>query len=170
MAPLAPLCVREHQPAFTASSRDYVLGRIRAGILEHGTRVLLNEAGLGARMEAEGLPHEGVELCFDGHAHRFDFADLVGREVMVYGQTEVTRDLMDARAALGAPTVYEAEDVELHGFDGEVRSAEAPLLEHEQSGRRAEGQARGQPRSQLVHQQRLFDAERTAERARGVAA
>ena len=98
-------------------SAEYVLGRIRAGILEHGTRVLLNEIGLGARMEAEGLPHEGVELCFDAEAHRFDFADLVGREVMVYGQTEVTRDLMDARAALGAPTVYDAEDVEPHGFD-----------------------------------------------------
>ncbi len=100
-------------------STDYVLGRIRAGVLEHGTRKLLNECGVGARMEEEGLPHDGVELCFDGQSHRFDFADLVGREVMVYGQTEVTRDLMDARAVSGAATVYEAEDVELHGFDGD---------------------------------------------------
>lgn len=100
-------------------STDYVLGRIRAGVLEHGTRMLLNECGVGARMEEEGLPHDGVELCFDGESHRFDFADLVGREVMVYGQTEVTRDLMDARAVSGAATVYEAEDVELHGFDGD---------------------------------------------------
>lgn len=100
-------------------SAEYVLGRIRAGVLEHGTRVLLNEAGVGARMEAEGLPHDGVELCFDGERRRFDFRDLVGREVMVYGQTEVTRDLMDARAASGAPTVYGAEDVALHGFDGD---------------------------------------------------
>src|SRR5215218_8026689 len=98
---------------------DYVLGRIRAGILEHGTRVLLNEAGVGDRMEVEGIPHDGVELCFDGRSHRFDFRDLVGREVMVYGQTEVTRDLMDARAASGASTIYEAEDVTLHDFDGE---------------------------------------------------
>jgi p-hydroxybenzoate 3-monooxygenase len=98
---------------------DYVLGRIRAGILEHGTRVLLNEAGVGDRMEAEGIPHDGVELCFDGVSHRFDFRDLVGREVMVYGQTEVTRDLMDARAASGATTVYEADDVTLHDFDGD---------------------------------------------------
>jgi p-hydroxybenzoate 3-monooxygenase len=98
-------------------SADYVLGRIRAGILEHGTRRVLNEAGVGARMEAEGLPHEGVELCFDDVSHRFDFHDLVGREVMVYGQTEVTRDLMDARARSGLPTVYEAEDVALHDFD-----------------------------------------------------
>ncbi len=98
-------------------SAEYVLGRIRAGILEHGTRRVLNEAGVGARMEAEGLPHEGVELCFDGVSHRFDFCDLVGREVMVYGQTEVTRDLMDARARSGLPTVYEAENVALHDFD-----------------------------------------------------
>lgn len=100
-------------------SAEYVLGRIRAGVLEHGTRVLLGEAGVGARMEAEGLPHDGVELCFDGERRRFDFHDLVGREVMVYGQTEVTRDLMDARAASGAATVYGAEDVALHGFDGD---------------------------------------------------
>jgi p-hydroxybenzoate 3-monooxygenase len=100
-------------------SADYVLGRIRAGILEHGTRMLLNEAGVGARMESDGIPHDGVELCFDGESHRFDFRDLVGKEVMVYGQTEVTRDLMDARAASGLQTVYEAEGVALHGFDGD---------------------------------------------------
>jgi p-hydroxybenzoate 3-monooxygenase len=98
-------------------SQDYVLGRIRAGILEHGTRTLLNATGVGERMEAEGLVHGGVELCFDGVHHRFDFNDLVGREVMVYGQTEVTRDLMDARGASGAPTVYEAEDVVPYDFD-----------------------------------------------------
>lgn len=99
-------------------SADHVLGRIRAGILEHGTRTLLNEAGVGARMEAKGFRHGGVELCFDGLSHRFDFRNLVGREVMVYGQTEVTRDLMDARAASGGVTVYEAADVTLHDFDG----------------------------------------------------
>jgi p-hydroxybenzoate 3-monooxygenase len=100
-------------------SPDYVLGRIRAGILEHGTRVLLNEAGVGERMEADGLPHDGVKLCFDTASHRFDFVDLVGREVMVYGQTEVTRDLMDARAASGLTTVYDAGDVTPHDFEGE---------------------------------------------------
>ena len=103
--------VLERRPA------EYVLGRIRAGILEHGTRVLLNEAGVGARMEAEGMPHDGVELFFDGASHRFDFRDLVGREVMVYGQTEVTRDLMDACVGSGAPTVYGAESVVLHDLD-----------------------------------------------------
>src|ERR1700710_589172 len=68
-------------------SADYVLSRIRAGILEHGTRVLLNAAGVGQRMERDGLPHGGVEFCFDNVFHRFDFRDLIGREVMVYGQT-----------------------------------------------------------------------------------
>ncbi len=99
-------------------SADYVLGRIRAGVLEAGTRAALNAAGVGARMEAEGLPHAGIELRYDDRAARFDFHDLVGREVMVYGQTEVTRDLMDARAAAGQITVYQAEDVALHDFNG----------------------------------------------------
>ncbi len=98
-------------------SPDYVLGRIRAGVLEHGACALLRKAGVGARMDAEGLVHAGVALCFDGTARRIDFDDLVGREVMVYGQTEVTRDLMDARAATGAPAIYEAQDVALHDFD-----------------------------------------------------
>ena len=98
-------------------SPDYVLGRIRAGVLEHGSCTLLREAGVGARMDAEGLVHEGVALCFDGTSRRIDFQDLVGRDVTVYGQTEVTRDLMDARAASGAVAVYEADDVALHDFD-----------------------------------------------------
>jgi p-hydroxybenzoate 3-monooxygenase len=99
-------------------SPDYVLGRIRAGVLEQGTVELLEEAGVGARCQAEGLPHEGIELAFDGQRHRIDFGGLIGRHVTVYGQTEVTRDLMAARAACGATTVYEAADVSLHGFDG----------------------------------------------------
>jgi p-hydroxybenzoate 3-monooxygenase len=98
---------------------DYVLGRIRAGVLEQGTVELLDEAGVGARCHAEGLPHQGIELAFDGQRHRIDFGALIGRHVTVYGQTEVTRDLMAARAACGATTVYEAADVSLHGFDGE---------------------------------------------------
>jgi len=95
-------------------SGDYVLGRIRAGVLEHGTRELLNACGVGDRMEAEGLPHTGTEICFDNVSHRIDFRALLGREVMVYGQTEVTRDLMQARAASGGTTIYEAHDVALH--------------------------------------------------------
>jgi p-hydroxybenzoate 3-monooxygenase len=100
-------------------SPEYVLSRIRAGVLEQGTVELLDEAGVGARCHAEGLPHEGIELAFDGQRHRIDFGALIGRHVTVYGQTEVTRDLMAARAACGATTVYEAADVSLHGFDGE---------------------------------------------------
>jgi p-hydroxybenzoate 3-monooxygenase len=97
-------------------SQDYVLGRIRAGVLEQGTVELLDRAGVGEKMHAEGLVHDGVEFCFDGDRHRFDFRELIGRTVMVYGQTEVTRDLMQARDASGATTVYEAENVSLHDF------------------------------------------------------
>ncbi len=96
-------------------SADYVLGRIRAGVLEWGSVEMLDRVGAGARMHAEGLIHEGVDLAFDGDRHRIDFTALVGKAVMVYGQTEVTRDLMDVRQG---QTIYEAEDVELHDFDG----------------------------------------------------
>ncbi len=101
-------------------SGDYVLGRIRAGVLEQTTAELLDEAGVGARMRNQGLVHEGTELCFGGARHRIHFRDLTGgKTVMVYGQTEVTRDLMDARVAEGRATIYEAKDVALHGFDGD---------------------------------------------------
>jgi p-hydroxybenzoate 3-monooxygenase len=98
-------------------SADYVLGRIRAGVLEQTTVDLLREAGVAARMDTEGLPHDGVELCFGGQRHRIDLHGLTGKRVMVYGQTEVTRDLMAARSAAGLPTVYEADDVAVQGFD-----------------------------------------------------
>jgi p-hydroxybenzoate 3-monooxygenase len=96
-------------------SADYVLGRIRAGVLEQGAVELMDRAQAGNRMHAEGLIHEGIELSFDGDSQRIDFAALVGRHVMVYGQTEVTRDLMAARQGT---TIYEADDVALHNFDG----------------------------------------------------
>lgn len=99
-------------------SRDYVLGRIRAGVLEHATAALLDEAGVGERMRGEGLVHEGIELCFDGDRHRVDLKDLVDRHVIVYGQTEVTADLMRARDLSGARTVYEADDVMPLDFAG----------------------------------------------------
>ena len=100
-------------------TRDYVLGRIRAGVLEQGSVELLDRAGIGARMHAEGLVHDGIEFCFDGDRHRFDFRELIDRHVMVYGQTEVTHDLMDARDASGGKTIYGADEVSLHDFDGE---------------------------------------------------
>ena len=77
---------------------------------------LLDQLGVGARMHAEGLPHDGVELCFNGQRHRIDLHGLTGKRVMVYGQTEVTRDLMQAREASGRSTVYEADDVSVHDF------------------------------------------------------
>ena len=98
-------------------SAEYVLGRVRAGVLEQTTVDLLDEAGLGARMHREGLLHDGVELSFGGARHRIDFLSLTGKRVMVYGQTEVTHDLMDARRAFGGTALYEALDVTPHAFD-----------------------------------------------------
>ena len=89
-------------------SKEYVLGRIRAGVLEQGAVALLEEAGCGSRMRREGLVHEGIEIAFGGIRHRIDFKALTGKTVLVYGQTEVTRDLMEARETAGAPIVYEA--------------------------------------------------------------
>jgi p-hydroxybenzoate 3-monooxygenase len=99
-------------------TREHVLGRIRAGVLEQGTVILIDEAGCGARLHREGLIHHGIELSVRGARHRIDFQELVGRSVTVYGQTEVTRDLMDARESAGAPTVFQAHDVMPTGFDG----------------------------------------------------
>ena len=101
-----------------AHTPEYVLGRIRAGVLEQVAVDLLDEAGVGSRMHAEGLPHEGIELLVGGTRHRIDLAGLTGgRKVMVYGQTELTKDLMQARAAAGLKTEYEAKDVSVHDFD-----------------------------------------------------
>jgi p-hydroxybenzoate 3-monooxygenase len=100
------------------SSREHVLARIRAGVLEEGTCRLLDEAGAGERMRREGLPHDGFDLAFDGRRHRVDLHALTGgKRVMVYGQTEVTRDLMELRDRSGTDTFYEAAEVEPHDFD-----------------------------------------------------
>jgi len=98
-------------------SPEYVLGRIRAGLLEEGTVALLGEAGAGARAHREGLVHEGVELAFGGGRHRIDLKALAGKTMMIYGQTEVTLDLMNARKAAGLISIYEAADVRPHDFD-----------------------------------------------------
>jgi p-hydroxybenzoate 3-monooxygenase len=97
---------------------DYVRGRIRAGVIERVTMDLLDEAGVGARMHADGLVHNGVHICVDGKRHHLSFKELTGKSVMVYGQTEITRDLMEGRAKAGAPTVYSAQDVTLHDISG----------------------------------------------------
>ena len=100
-------------------SAEYVLGRIRAGVIEQGMVGLLEEAGVAARLHSEGLVHDGTEIAFDGKRHRIDFKKLTGKTVTVYGQTEITRDLMEARAASGAATIYEAQDVTPLDFDGD---------------------------------------------------
>ncbi len=111
-------------------SGDYVLGRIRAGVLEQVTADLLDEAGVGARMHAEGLLHDGLELLFAGKRHRIDMHALTGgKRVIVYGQTEVTRDLMEARAGAGLATIYEAADVSVHDYD-----SAHPLVRYRKDG------------------------------------
>ncbi len=101
-------------------SPDYVSSRIRAGVLEQGMVDLLSKAGVSQRMEIEGLPHTGFELALNGRRVHIDLAGLTGgKSVMIYGQTEVTRDLMAARQAVGAQTVYEASDVQLHDMKDE---------------------------------------------------
>jgi p-hydroxybenzoate 3-monooxygenase len=96
---------------------EYVLARIRAGLLEEGTVGLLDEVGAGARAHRDGLVHDGIELAFGGSRHRIDMKSCTGKTVMIYGQTEVTLDLMNAREAAGFTTVYEADDVKPLGFE-----------------------------------------------------
>ena len=99
-------------------SLDYVLSRIRAGVLEQGMVDMLREAGVAGRLDREGQVHDGVNFAFDGTLHRIDLKHLSGgKTVTVYGQTEVTHDLAEARQALGRTTIYEAEDVALHDID-----------------------------------------------------
>ncbi len=98
-------------------SAEYVLGRVRAGVLEQGMVKLLRKAEVGARMDREGIIHDGIEIAFEGKRVRLDLRELTGGDtVMIYGQTEVTRDLMEARAESGATTIYEAKNVQLHAL------------------------------------------------------
>ncbi|MDP1655188.1 MAG: 4-hydroxybenzoate 3-monooxygenase [Hylemonella sp.] len=113
---------------------DYVLGRIRAGVLEQVAIDLLDEAGVGQRMHQEGLVHGGFDMLFKGERHRIDMNKLTGgKNVMVYGQTEVTRDLMEARAAAGLTTIYEAANVAVHDFD-----SAKPRVTYEKDGKQHE--------------------------------
>ncbi|MEL7091547.1 MAG: 4-hydroxybenzoate 3-monooxygenase [Pseudomonadota bacterium] len=102
------------------ASRDHVLGRIRAGVLEQGTVDMLNAAGVGARMAQQGTPHAGCYLTDDDLMVRINFEELTGRQVMVYGQTEVTRDLYDAQDAIGAQILHEVSDVVIEGADSDA--------------------------------------------------
>jgi len=100
-----------------ARSRTYVEARIRAGVLEHGTVKLLEEAGVAERLHREGLVHEGVELGLDGGRFRIDLAGLASKTITVYGQSEVVQDLIVARLAGDGPIVWEAADVTLHDLE-----------------------------------------------------
>src|SRR5215218_7655149 len=101
-------------------SRDYVEHRIRAGVLEQGTVELLRESGVGERMDAEGIVHHGIHLQFDGGRHRVPLSDLAGgRSIVVYGQTEVVKDLIAARVESGLPLLFEVADVRVDQLDTE---------------------------------------------------
>ncbi len=101
-------------------SPEYVLGRIRAGVLEQVTVSLMERLGLDARLRAEGLPHDGFNLADGERLIRIDIAALTGKQVVVYGQTELTRDLMDAREERGLEVIYEAQDVAIHDVEGDA--------------------------------------------------
>ena len=100
-------------------SEEYVASRIRAGILEQSTVDLLRRCGLGERLEREGDRHRGIYLQWPNERHHIDFVDLTGRSVWVYGQTEVQKDLIDARTAAGQEIHYEVADTALHDLDSD---------------------------------------------------
>ena len=97
-------------------SREYIEGRVRAGVIEQWVADLLIESGLGARLEREGLVHRGINISFGGSLHHLDFTDLIGKHITVYGQQEVVKDLVAARLASGAELLFEVDDVSIHDF------------------------------------------------------
>jgi p-hydroxybenzoate 3-monooxygenase len=118
-------------------SPDYVLGRIRAGVLEQITVSLMGRLGLDARLKAEGLPHDGFNLADGERLIRIDIAELTGKQVVVYGQTELTRDLMEAREERGLEVIYEAGDVAVHDIE-----SHAPFVTFSKDGREQRIEAR----------------------------
>lgn len=114
-------------------SRDYVLGRIRAGVLEYGSGEILRQAGLGERMDREGFVHDGVNLAFADALLHVDFKQLTGKHVIIYGQTQLQKDLYDAIDRTGIRLIDEAEDVSLHGIE-----SDSPLVSFTRHGARHE--------------------------------
>ena len=110
-------------------TKDYVLSRIRAGVLEQGLLRLMEEAGCSDRMHAEGFPHDGTLISSGNDSFRVDFSEHTGTPVMVYGQTEITRDLYAAREAAGGEIVFEVRDVNIHGAD-----TDAPFVTYDKDG------------------------------------
>jgi p-hydroxybenzoate 3-monooxygenase len=112
-------------------SREYVEARIRAGVIEQGIVDMLVEAGAGERLQREGLVHHGIELQFDGERHRIPLSELAdGRAIVIYGQTELVKDLIDLRIETGRPLHFEVSDVSLHDLE-----TERPLLRYRHDGR-----------------------------------
>lgn len=112
------------------STPEHVLGRIRAGVLEEGFVRMMREAGVAERMDKEGLQHGGFQIAFNGEMRRVDLRKYSnGQQVVVYGQTEVTKDLMDARLADQAPSIYEVENVEIHDV-----KKDKPYVTYEKDG------------------------------------
>ncbi|MEP3891932.1 MAG: 4-hydroxybenzoate 3-monooxygenase [Hellea sp.] len=110
-------------------SGAYVLGRIRAGVLEQGTINIMEQLDLASRLHAEGLPHDYVSLTDRDKLIKIPVRELTGKHVVVYGQTELTRDLMDAAASRGVQIIYEAADVTLHDIE-----SEAPYVTYQKDG------------------------------------
>ncbi|MGC9368322.1 MAG: 4-hydroxybenzoate 3-monooxygenase [Paracoccaceae bacterium] len=111
-------------------TRDYVLGRIRAGILEQGFVALMREAGVAERMDSECFIHDGTIISYENEQFQIDFKKHSGSSVVLYGQTEVTRDLYDAREGVDGKTVFEADNVAIHGAD-----SDAPYVTYVKDGR-----------------------------------
>jgi p-hydroxybenzoate 3-monooxygenase len=115
-------------------SRQYSEQRVRAGVLEQGTVDVFTEMGVGERMKAEGLVHYGIELRFGGRGHRIDFQDLTdGKGITIYAQSEVLKDLNNARVATGGPVLFEVENVSVHDFD-----SDKPKIRYQKDGNACE--------------------------------
>ena len=114
-------------------SMEYVLGRIRAGVLERGMVQLLREAGAGERMDREGIIHEGVDIDSEDGRLRIQLKELTGEVVTVYGQTELTKDLVDARIASDGQLIYQASNVQLYDLD-----TDNPRLSYTKDGEKQE--------------------------------
>jgi len=114
-------------------SRDYIESRIRAGLIEQWASDLLVETGVGARMQREGMFHNGVHFAFGGALHYINFRELVGKGVTIYGQQEVVKDLIARRLSDGGQILFEASDVSVHDFGGH-----APKIRFRHDGKEAE--------------------------------
>ncbi len=110
-------------------NRDYVEHRIRAGVLEHGTVELLRELGVAERLDRDGIVHGGIYLQFDGERHHVPMSELTGRSITIWGQTEVVKDLIAARLAVGLPLLFEVSEVAVHDL-----TAEHPRVTFEHNG------------------------------------